>query len=249
MTTADLSGRFALVTGANQGIGWAVARLLAENGARVAVNYPDDARYPNRLSELGAGAIAMRGDVGKMAEIQTMFATVAQEFGRLDILVNNAGIYPRAEVMDLDEQTWDAVHSVNLKGAFFCAQAAARLMIAQGSGRIVNIASVSGLMPDTRGAHYCSSKAGVIAITKSLALALAPHHIRVNAVGPGLTDTAQPRGGSTEEEITARAARIPLGRMAQPEDIARAVLYLASDLSEYVTGQTLFVTGGATMVP
>jgi NAD(P)-dependent dehydrogenase (short-subunit alcohol dehydrogenase family) len=122
-------------------------------------------------------------------------------------------------------------------------------MIPQGSGRIINIASVSALVPDTRGAHYCASKAGVIAITKSLALALAPHRISVNAVGPGLTDTAQPRGGSTEAEIAARAARIPFGRMAQPEDIARAVLYLASDLSEYVTGQTLFVTGGATMVP
>src|SRR5439155_22741869 len=157
--------------------------------------------------------------------------------------------YPRAEVMELDEQTWDAVHAVNLKGAFFCAQKAARMMIPQGSGRIVNIASVSALMPNTLGAHYCASKSGVIAITKSLALALAQHHIAVNAVGPGLTDTAQPRGGSTESEIAARAAAIPFGRMAQPEDIARAVLYLASDLSEYVTGQTLFVTGGATMVP
>jgi 3-oxoacyl-[acyl-carrier protein] reductase len=245
----DLSGRFALVTGANQGIGWAIARLFAESGARVAVNYPDEERYPTRLSELGGDAIAVRADVGKLNEIETLFATVAREFGQLDVLVNNAGIYPRAEVMELDEATWDAVHSVNLKGAFFCAQAAARLMIPRGSGRIVNIASVSALMPDTRGAHYCSSKAGVIAITKSLALALAPHHIAVNAVGPGLTDTAQPRGGSTEEEIAARAARIPLGRMAQPEDIARAVLYLSSDLSEYVTGQTLFVTGGATMVP
>jgi 3-oxoacyl-[acyl-carrier protein] reductase len=245
----DLSGRCALVTGANQGIGWAVARLFAEKGARVAVNYPDDARYPDRLPERGGSATAIRGDVSSLSEIQSMFARVAQEFGRLDILVNNAGIYPRAEVMELDEQTWDAVHAVNLKGAFFCAQAAARMMIAQGSGRIINIASVSALMPDTRGAHYCASKAGVIAITKSLALALAAHHIAVNAVGPGLTDTAQPRGGSSEAEIAARAARIPFGRMAQPEDIARAVLYLASDLSEYVTGQTLFVTGGATMVP
>jgi 3-oxoacyl-[acyl-carrier protein] reductase len=187
--------------------------------------------------------------VGNLSDVDAMFATLAREFGQLDILVNNAGIYPRAEVLDLDEQTWDAVHAVNLKGAFFCAQRAARMMIPQRSGRIINIASVSALVPNTQGAHYCASKAGVIAITKSLALALAPHQIAVNAVAPGLTDTAQPRGGSTESEIAARAAAIPLGHMAQPEDIARAVLYLASDLSEYVTGQTLFVTGGATMVP
>src|SRR5439155_530128 len=123
---------------------------------------------------------------------------------------------------ELDERTWDAVHSVNLKGTFFCAQQAARLMVAQGSGRIINIASTSALLPDARGAHYCASKAGVIALTKSLALALAPQRIAVNAVAPGLTDTAQPRYGMSEQEITDRGQAIPWGRIAQPEDIARA---------------------------
>jgi 3-oxoacyl-[acyl-carrier protein] reductase len=245
----DLSARTAVVTGANQGIGWAIARLLVQHGARVAVNYPDEAHYPSHIADLGHGALAVKADIARLAEIEALFAVVKTEFGRLDILVNNAGIFPRAGVLELDEQTWDAVHNVNLKGTFFCAQQAARLMVAQGSGRIINIASVSALIPDARGAHYCASKAGVVALTKSLALALAPYHIAVNAVGPGLTDTAQPRGGLSEAEIAFRGASTPWGRIAQPEDIARAVLYLASDLSEYVTGQTLFVTGGGLMVP
>ena len=245
----DLSGRMALVTGGSQGIGWAVATRLAQHGARVAVNYQDDAHYPAGIAELGDGAIAVKADVGHLTEIDAMFARIRETFGRLDILVNNAGIYPRADVLSLDEHTWDAVLDVNLKGTFFCAQRAAQIMVEQRSGRIVNIASVSGLLPNALGAHYCASKAGVIALTKSLALALAPHGVAVNAIGPGLTDTAQPRGGMSEEEIAASGAAVPWGRMAQPEDISRAVLYLASDLSEYVTGQTLFVTGGSLMVP
>jgi NAD(P)-dependent dehydrogenase (short-subunit alcohol dehydrogenase family) len=246
----DLSGQTALITGANQGIGWAIAAALAQQGARVVVNYPDESRYPHRLPELGPDAIAVAGDVGQVSEIETMFAQFDQQVGDIDILVNNAGIFPRATVLELDEATWDAVHSVNLKGTFFCAQQAARRMVPRGSGRIINIASVSALMPDANGAHYCATKAGVVALTKSLALALAPYGILVNAIAPGLTDTAQPRYGMTEEEI-ARAGReeIPLGRIAQPEDIARATLFLVSDLSDFVTGQTIFVDGGSLMVP
>jgi NAD(P)-dependent dehydrogenase (short-subunit alcohol dehydrogenase family) len=244
----DLTGKVALVTGANQGIGWAVAQLLAQHGARVAVNYPDDAGRPRDLEKV-AGGIAVRGDVASLAEIARMFDEVQSAFGRLDILVNNAGIFPRASVLDLDEATWDRVLDVNLKGSFFCAQAAARLMVAQGSGAIVSITSESAIVPDPRGAHYCASKAGLVAITKSLAKALAPLGIRVNAVAPGMTDTAQPRAGYSESAIARRGRANPSGRIGSADDVARAVLYLVSPLSEYVVGQTLFVTGGDVMVP
>jgi 3-oxoacyl-[acyl-carrier protein] reductase len=245
----DLSGQSALVTGANQGIGWAIAMLLADHGAQVAVNYPDDAHFPEQYMTLGENTIVLKADVGDVDQIRTMFADLAEAFDGLGILVNNAGIFPRATALDLDEATWDRVHDVNLKGTFFCAQEAARLMIPRGSGRIVNIASDAAILPAVSGSHYNASKAGVLALTKSLALEFAPYRIAVNAVAPGLTDTAQPRYGMTEEEIAVAGAATPWGRIATAEDVARAVLYLASPLSEYVTGETVFVTGGSLMAP
>ncbi|MFN8591870.1 MAG: SDR family NAD(P)-dependent oxidoreductase [Thermomicrobiales bacterium] len=246
----DLTGTTALVTGGNQGIGWSIAEALASSGARVVINYPDADRFPARLPELGADALSVQADVGKLDQIETMLAQLDGMGVTVDVLVNNAGIYPRAEVLDLDEATWDAVHDVNLKGTFFCAQAAARRMVQRGRGNIINIASVSALIPAEMGAHYCASKAGVVAVTKSLALALARHGIRVNAIAPGLTDTAQPRYGMSEEEMVNYAQNsIPMGRMAQPDDIAAAALFLVSDLSRFVTGQTIFVNGGSLMMP
>ena len=245
----DLNRRSALVTGGNKGIGWAIAKMLAEYGAAVAVNYPDAGHMPLDMHVLGAQAIALEADVGDVGQIRTMFAQFEAAFGQLDILVNNAGIFPRATMLELDEATWDRVHDVNLKGTFFCTQEAVRLMIPRQSGRIVNLASDAAILPADRGSHYNASKAGVIALTKSLALELAPYHIAVNAVAPGLTDTAQPRDGMTEEEIAAAGQGIPWGRIGKPDDVARAVLYLVSDLSEYVTGETVFVTGGAFMSP
>lgn len=246
---ADLIGKTALVTGGNKGIGREIASALSARGATVVVNYPHESARPEGLDAL-PGAVAIRADIGKVAEIEAMFAEVAARHGGVDILVNNAGIFPRATVLDLTEAVWDAVHDVNLKGAFFTAQAAARQMVDRGvPGRIVNIASNAALQPEALGAHYAATKAGIVALTKSLALGLAPHGIRVNAVAPGLTDTDQPRAGLSEAEIGAWRARVPLGRIARPDDVARAVVYLASDWSEYVTGQTLFVTGGQLMVP
>jgi NAD(P)-dependent dehydrogenase (short-subunit alcohol dehydrogenase family) len=246
----NLTGQTALVTGGNQGIGWAISEALARHGARVVVNYPDEAHYPRDLASLGGNAEAVRADVAQLAEIEAMFGFLDERVGAVDILINNAGIYPRAPVLELDEATWDAVIDVNLKGTFFCAQQAARRMAPRGSGRIINIASDSALVPSAVGAHYCASKAGVIAVTKSLALALAPHGILINAIAPGLTDTAQPRYGMSEDEIAAYGRdSIPLGRIAQPADIARATLFLAGDLSGFMTGQTIFVNGGSLMIP
>jgi 3-oxoacyl-[acyl-carrier protein] reductase len=246
----DLRGKTALVTGGNQGIGWAIAEAFAAHGARVVVNYPDAARYPARLGDLGPEALALQADVGTLSAIEAMFAALDEQTIAVDILVNNAGIFPRGSVLELDEATWDAVHDVNLKGTFFCAQHAARRMVPRQTGTIINLASVSAVEPDVNGAHYCASKAGVVALTKSLALALAPHGITVNALAPGLTDTAQPRDGMSEAQIADYVrTRIPMGRIAEPEDIARGALFLAGDLARFVTGQTIFIDGGSLMMP
>jgi len=176
-----------------------------------------------------------------------MVEAVVRELGGIDILVNNAGMYPRVSMLDMRESDWDFVLDINLRGSFFCAQAAARAMIASGrTGSMINLAS-SAVAGAVRGVHYSASKGGVVTMTRAMALELAPHRIRVNAIAPGLTDTAQPRYGNTEEEIRARAKAIPLGRMADPADIADVAVFLASDYARHITGQVLHVNGGSYM--
>jgi NAD(P)-dependent dehydrogenase (short-subunit alcohol dehydrogenase family) len=190
----------------------------------------------------------VQADVARRAEVEAMVTTVVKTLGPPDVLMNNAGVFPRAAFLELDEREWDHVLGVNLKGSFLCAQAGARAMVAAGRrGAIVNISS-SAVRGDPRGVHYSASKAGVIGLTRAMALALAPHGIRVNAIAPGTTDTAQPRYGNTEEQLLARSREIPLdGRMATPEEIARVVVFLASDEAGRMTGEVVHVNGGAYM--
>jgi NAD(P)-dependent dehydrogenase (short-subunit alcohol dehydrogenase family) len=193
----------------------------------------------------GRRAAVVQADVIAVGEARRLVQAVAQHFGRLDVLVNNAGVFPRVEFLAMEESDWDYVLDVNLKGTCFCAQAAARAMVAGNiAGSIINLASAA-IRGSPRGVHYTASKGGVVAMTRAMALELAPHRIRVNAVAPGLTDTAQPRYGNSEAEIAALAQAIPLGRIGLPADIADAAVFLASDQAGFITGQTLHVNGGS----
>jgi NAD(P)-dependent dehydrogenase (short-subunit alcohol dehydrogenase family) len=197
---------------------------------------------------MGRRAIAVQADMASIPSLTRLTDRAQEEFGRVDILVNNAGIFPRSPALELAEAEWDSVVDVNLKGTFFCAQAAARRMVAAGiAGSIINMSSIT-LRGTLNGAHYVATKGGVAAMTRALALELAPYRIRVNAIAPGIIDTAQPRYGMTEEQLQEAGRQTPLGRLGQSDDIADAALYLACDASRYVTGQTLHVNGGAFMV-
>src|SRR2546430_4560582 len=228
-----LDGKVALITGAQQGIGRGMALAFARDGADVGINYLDDPKAAERVAaevrKAGRRATLVAGDVSSVKQIDEMVRQVVQTLGGLDVLVNNAGVYPRVVMLEMREEDWDLVLDVNLKGTFFCAQAAARAMVAgQRRGAIINLAS-QAIRGAARGVHYSASQGGGVAATRAMALELAPHGIPVNAVAPGLTDTAQPRYGHSEEELLAMARALPLGRMAEPDDIASVAAVPALD--------------------
>ena len=233
----------ALVTGAAQGIGRAIAAGLAESGLVVVCGDVLDAS--ETAAAVGGHPVSL--DVSDASQVRSAVA-LAAGLGELAVLVNNAGIFPRSPVLDLDESEWQRVQDVNLKGTFLCSQAAARVMREQGGGgRIVNVTSGAAFVSSPQSAAYAASKAGIVAFTRVLALELAPDKITVNAVAPGFTDTAQPRSFFSDDDLAAIAKRIPAGRLAEPEEIVPAVLYLCSEGAAYVTGQTLHVNGGLYM--
>jgi 2-dehydro-3-deoxy-D-gluconate 5-dehydrogenase len=250
----DMRGKTAIVTGAALGIGQAIARRLADAGAAVVIADINLEAAQATASEIVGRerlALAVRADASRVEDAQATVQQAVERFGRVDILVNNAGIFPFAPALELTEAQWDRVLDLNLKGAFFFAQAAAKQMVAQGTaGAIVNIASIDGMHPTGYLAHYDASKGGLVMVTKSLAKELGPRGIRVNAIAPGGIQTpgvaAATAGQQTSSgsETTDAIAQIPLGRIGQPDEIATVALFLAGPAASYMTGSVVVVDGG-----
>lgn len=244
-----LEERCAIVTGAGQGIGRAMAKGLAEQGARVVVAEligENGKQVAKEIEAAGGAALAVQTDVSQEDSVNKMAEETLRTFQRIDILVNNAAIFPASSVAEMKIKEWDDVLRTNLGGTLFCCRAAMPALKKQKAGRIINFTSGRALQGSKHGAHYAASKGGIIGFTKSLALELAPYGITVNAICPGFIDTAQTRAHSaTLEEYYAKGKNNPLGRIGQPEDFIGPVVFLASDWSAFITGQTLLVNGGA----
>lgn len=245
-----LEGKKALVTGASRGIGRAIALMLAANGADVAVNYAGSEAAAKEVAAeieaMGRKAIVIQADIASNEASTAMVEAAVKEFGRIDILVNNAGITRDGLLMRMKEEDWDAVITTNLKGVFNCTKAAIKYMMKQKAGSIVNISSIVGVMGNAGQANYCAAKAGVIGFTKATAKEVAARGIRVNAIAPGFIKTDMTNVLS-EKVVESMLAGIPLNRLGETEDIAKAVLFLASEDANYITGQTLHVDGGMVM--
>jgi 3-oxoacyl-[acyl-carrier protein] reductase len=242
----DLTGKNALVTGSTRGIGRAIADALSESGARIAVVGRDLGRAEEAASAIGNNAKGFAADVGDTAAVTKLIADVEKAFGSIDILVNNAGITRDNLVMRLKDDDWDAVQNANLRGAFAAIRAASRGMMKKRAGRIINIASIVGLIGNKGQANYAASKAGLIALTKSVAKELGSRNILVNAVAPGFIETEM-TAAMTPEARAALGQQIALERLGSVQDVAAMVAFLASDLASYITGQVFVVDGGMVM--
>lgn len=245
----NLEGKVALVTGAAQGIGKSVALALAKQGATMVisdVNLEKAEAAAGEMREAGKRALAVACNVGSADEVNVLFDRVIQEYGQIDIVVNNAGITRDNILMRMKDEEWDQVININLKGVFLCCRAAIKLMAKRRTGRIINIASIVGAMGNAGQINYSASKAGVIGMTKTIAKEYAGRNITCNAVAPGFIDTAMTQA-LPEDVKNLMLSQIPLSRFGQAEDVANAVVFLASDEAGYITGQVLHVNGGMYM--
>jgi len=242
-----LEGKVALVTGGGRGLGEAICRTLAREGAHIAVgdiNLADATRVSDAINQMGGKAVAIKADVSSEKEVKAMVAKTIEAFGTIDMLINNAGISYQGSVAEMSEETWDKVLDVNLKGPFLCSREVMPIFKQKRSGKIVNLGSQAGQVGGlVVGANYSASKAGVICFTKSLAKELAPFGVNVNCIAPGVIDTEMTQPFPREEMVKA----IPLGKVGEPQDVADAVLFLVSEESKYITGQTVSVNGGSFM--
>ena len=245
-----LDNKIALVTGASRGIGKAIAIALAKAGATVIINYAGNANAAQEVAteimENSGKAIIIQADVASAEAVENMVKMIVEQFGRIDILVNNAGITRDNLLMRMKESDWDDVINTNLKGVYNCTKSISRIMMKQRYGRIINVSSVSGVAGNAGQANYSASKAGIIGLTKSAAKELASRGITCNAIAPGFVKTEMTDVLSDEVKENAKK-QIPLGRFAEPEDIANAAVFLASDKAAYITGQVLLVDGGMVM--
>jgi len=243
----ELQGKVALVTGASKGVGKGIALQLARHGANVVVNYNTDLKGAEATAHdvrgMGVSAAVVQAHVANLAAVESMFEMVKREFGRLDILVNNAGVQTWKDLLDLTEAEWDGVLDTNLKGCFLCTQLAARMMKESGGGRIINIGSGCNKIAFPKLVNYTASKGGMEQFTKVSAVELGKYGIRVNCVAPGAVEIERTKEEAGDYAGT-WAAATPLGRVGTPMDIGRAVVFFCGELSEFVTGQTLYVDGG-----
>ncbi len=242
-----LEGKVALVTGGGRGLGEVICRTLAREGAHIAVsdiNLADAERVATAIRRVGSKAVAIKADVSSQKEVKAMVAQAIKALGTIDILVNNAGICHQGSVAEMSEETWDKVLDVNLKGTFLCSREVMPTLKEKRSGKVVSLGSLAGQVGGlVVGANYSASKAGVICFTKALAKELAPFGINVNCVAPGVIDTEMTQAFPREE----MAKSIPLRKLGEPQDVADAVLFLVSQESKYITGQTISVNGGIFM--